>query len=103
MWGETRAVCEGKAVTDQTTKATCDCERSHNGLGLAGRECDCQEDGVQQTTDLTGCGGFTEAERRGVKRLADRIRFELHCCRGEDSPYLERKRIALAVLEEALA
>ena len=24
----------------------CDCERSHNGLGLGGRPCDCQEDVV---------------------------------------------------------
>lgn len=29
----------------------CDCERGHNGFGMAGRECDCQEDGVQQTTE----------------------------------------------------
>ena len=53
--------------------------------------------------NLTGCGGFTDAERRGVKRLADRIRFELHCCRGESSEYLDRRSIALSVLEEALS
>lgn len=57
---------------------------------------------MPETTALTGCGGFTEAERRGVKRLADRIRFELHCCQGEESSYLEKKRITLSVLDEAL-
>jgi hypothetical protein len=24
------------------TQGVCDCERGHNGVGLAGRECDCQ-------------------------------------------------------------
>lgn len=26
----------------KTRKRKCDCERSHNGIGLAGRECDCR-------------------------------------------------------------
>ena len=56
-----------------------------------------------QTTDFTGTEGFTKAERRGVQRLADRIRFELHV-RGEAMHKQERleKCAALVVLDEAL-
>ncbi|MDA8251096.1 MAG: hypothetical protein M0Z28_18260 [Rhodospirillales bacterium] len=28
---------------DQSPMTHCGCERSHNGLGIAGRECDCQD------------------------------------------------------------
>ena len=28
-------------MANVTSKNICDCERSHNGLGIAGRECDC--------------------------------------------------------------
>lgn len=37
-------------MPDPNQTTLCDCERGHNGFGMAGRECDCQEDGVQQTT-----------------------------------------------------
>lgn len=57
------------------------------------------------TTDLTGLTGFTQAERRGVQRLADRLSFEVHVRRDEgpiSHRELEEKRIALAVLTEML-
>ena len=56
-----------------------------------------------KTTDFTGVEGFTKAERRGVQRLADRIRFELHV-RGGVMLRQERleKCAALAVLDEVL-
>jgi hypothetical protein len=47
-------------MTRQTTPALCDCERSHNGMGMAGRLCDCQDEARQTTpteTPCPDCGG----------------------------------------------
>ena len=57
-----------------------------------------------QTTNLTGLTGFTQAERRGVQRLADRLRFELHIRQNEIGTQneLHAKSVTLVTLTEML-
>lgn len=40
----------------------CDCEQAHNGLGISGRECDCQADD-ERCTGCYGTGWDSNAER----------------------------------------
>jgi hypothetical protein len=56
-----------------------------------------------QTANLTGCAGFTDAERRGVMRLANRIRIELFRPEHKTGLDIEKKKIVLAWLDEALS
>ena len=41
-----------RVFTQGTNNCLCDCERSHNGLGLAGRECDCPA-GVRKSPQIS--------------------------------------------------
>lgn len=45
-----------------SAKALCDCERSHNGLGIVGRECDCPAGAAALSSPTTGAGWRAGAE-----------------------------------------
>lgn len=49
----------------------CDCERGHNGFGMAGRECDCQE---QQPPPAANTPGLERAARWHEARAATQER-----------------------------
>jgi hypothetical protein len=71
-----------KWLENAPTPNLCDCERSHNGIGLGGRECDCPA-GVRnspQTSDslLTECRDeldrlFFNQAGKGTADLIERI------------------------------
>lgn len=69
-----------KDAASTTEAVYCDCERGHNGIGLAGRLCDCQEDVVSgpahaPTTGmrLAVTGGRYYKDADAVARALDKV------------------------------
>ena len=78
----------------QEPTAVCDCEHSHNGLGLWGRECDCAERATVASKDTDALRGL-EAAAASLSELAD----EWYCKPAVGNP----PSLPASIIEKRLA
>lgn len=87
--------------------AICDCEKSHNGLGMAGRECDCEAicglSRVDERADVLGGDAVFRETRLSVLHIGKMVEAgERVDDILEDYPYLNEDHVKFASFYSSL-